>query len=174
MGMSVGVARPSDLPALTHIYNHYVVHTPITFDTAPFSVDQRRSWYAEHTDGGPHRLFVARDDDGGVLGYASSSAFRPKPAYATSVETSVYCDPGARGGGTGTVLYRALLSALVEPGAGAHRAYAGVALPNAASLALHRRFGFRDVGTYREVGYKFGRYWDVRWLELALDHPPFA
>lgn len=103
---------------------------------------------------------------GRILGYATSSGFRPKPAYATSVEVSVYLAPGAGGRGVGTLLYEALFRALA--GEDLHRAYAGVAQPNEASVRLHERFGFRHVGTYREVGRKFGRYWDVAWYEKDL------
>lgn len=105
-------------------------------------------------------------DTGRVLGYASSSPFRPKSAYATSVETTVYVAPDAGRRGIGSLLYQALFDALA--GEGLHRAYAGIARPNAASTRLHERFGFRHVGTYREVGHKFGRWWDVAWYEKEL------
>ncbi|MFF1694643.1 GNAT family N-acetyltransferase [Streptomyces sp. NPDC058257] len=105
-----------------------------------------------------------------ILGYATSSPFRTKPAYATSVEVSVYCAPDAAGRGIGTLLYKTLFEAL--EGEDLHRAYAGIAQPNDASGRLHERFGFRHVGTYREVGRKFGRYWDVAWYERPLGPQP--
>ncbi|MFJ8674236.1 GNAT family N-acetyltransferase [Streptomyces sp. NPDC093589] len=180
----------TDLPALTDLYNHYVRETPLTFDTEPFTAEQRRPWLLSHPQDGPHRLLVAREagDDpkggpgdgpkggpgdgprgapgGDLLGYATSSAFRPKPAYATSVEVTVYCAPHAAGRGVGTLLYDALFTALA--GEDIHRAYAGIAQPNEASHALHTRFGFRHIGTYTEVGRKFGRYWDVAWYQKDL------
>ncbi|HEY3684835.1 MAG TPA: GNAT family N-acetyltransferase [Streptosporangiaceae bacterium] len=159
-------AAPDDLTRLTEIYNHYVTETPITFDIAPFTVEQRRAWFDAHTSSGPHRLLVA-DADGRPAGYATSSAFRPKAAYATSVEFSVYCAPEATGRGIGTALYDALVAALSAEDV--HRAYAGVTLPNEASLRLHHRCGFRDIGTYEQVGRKFGRYWDVAWMERPLN-----
>lgn len=159
-----------DLQALTDLYNHYVRETPITFDLEPLSLEQRRHWLLSHPEDGPHRLLVAhgRKPDGtnGLLGYATSSAFRPKAAYATSVETSVYCLPEAAGRGIGTLLYAALFDAL--RGEDLHRAYAGIAQPNEPSVRLHTRFGFRPLGVYREVGRKFGRYWDVAWYEKVL------
>jgi phosphinothricin acetyltransferase len=85
----------------------------------------------------------------------------------TSVETSIYLAPEATGRGMGTDLYAALFAALAEEDL--HRAYAGVTLPNTASVALHRKFGFRSIGVYREVGRKFGKYWDVEWFEKPLD-----
>ncbi|WP_327429412.1 GNAT family N-acetyltransferase [Streptomyces sp. NBC_01236] len=159
----------SDLGALTDIYNHYVRETPITFDTAVFTPEERRSWLLSHPEDGPHRLMVATDADSQtILGYAASSAFRVKAAYDTSVEVSVYLAPDAGGRGVGTLLYEALFEALA--GEDLHRAYAGIAQPegNEASVRLHERFGFRHVGTYREVGRKFGRYWDVAWYEKEL------
>ncbi|MER7518928.1 N-acetyltransferase family protein [Streptomyces sp. NPDC126499] len=156
-----------DLAALTEIYNHYVRETAITFDTEPFTPEQRLPWLRSHPEDGPHRLLVAQATKaGGILGYATSSAFRPKAAYATSVEVSVYLSPTAGGRGVGTLLYEELFRALA--GEDVHRAYAGIALPNDASVRLHARFGFRHVGTYGEVGRKFGRYWDVAWYEKEL------
>ncbi|MFD7710307.1 GNAT family N-acetyltransferase [Streptomyces sp. NPDC059786] len=167
----------ADLEALTDLYNHYVRETPITFDTAVFTPAERRPWLLSHPVDGPHRLMVATGPDRApdrtpgasgerLLGYATSSAFRAKPAYATSVEVTVYLAPDAGGRGIGTLLYRALFDALA--GEDVHRAYAGIAQPNEASVRLHERFGFRHVGTYREVGRKFGRYWDVAWYEKDL------
>ncbi|MET8559346.1 N-acetyltransferase family protein [Streptomyces flaveolus] len=157
----------ADLEALTAIYNHYVRETAITFDTAAFTPEERRPWLLSHPEDGPHRLMVAADTESQeILGYATSSPYRPKPAYATSVETSVYVAPRAGRRGIGTLLYGALFDALA--GEDVHRAYAGIARPNEASTRLHERFGFAHVGTYREVGRKFGRYWDVAWYEKPL------
>jgi phosphinothricin acetyltransferase len=161
----VRAALPADLPALTEIYNHYVRTSGITFDTTPFTVEERQEWFAHYATSGPHRLLVAADA-AGVLGYATSGPFRPKPGYVTSVETSVYLRPDATGRGLGTLLYGALFDAIAPEDL--HRAYAGVALPNDASVALHERLGFRQLGIYVEVGRKFGRYWDVAWFERAL------
>ncbi|WP_409471506.1 GNAT family N-acetyltransferase [Streptomyces sp. HC307] len=157
----------SDLEALTDLYNHYVRETPITFDTAVFTPEERRPWLLSHPEDGPHRLMVATDADSQeILGYATSSPYRAKPAYDTSVEVTVYVAPHAGRRGIGTLLYKALFEALA--GEDLHRAYAGIAQPNEASARLHERFGFRYVGTYREVGRKFGRYWDVAWYEKDL------
>ncbi|MBA8977823.1 GNAT family N-acetyltransferase [Streptomyces sp. SID7804] len=156
-----------DLVALTDLYNHYVRETAITFDTVPFTPEERRPWLLSHPEDGPYRLMVATGaGPQRILGYATSSPFRAKPAYATSVETTVYVAPDVGRRGIGTLLYEALFEALA--GEGLHRAYAGVAQPNDASTRLHERFGFRHVGTYREVGRKFGRWWDVAWYEKEL------
>ena len=95
------------------------------------------------------------------------SAYRPRPAYARTRETSVYLAADARGRGLGRLLYDALLARLRDDGV--HTAVALVALPNDASLALHRACGFAQVGVLREVGRKFGRWVDTAWLQLMFD-----
>jgi phosphinothricin acetyltransferase len=162
---AVRAGRLTDVPALTEIYNHYVRTSGVTFDTTEFTVEARLEWFSHYAATGPHRLLVASDGDD-VLGYVTSSPFRPKPGYLTSVETTVYLRPGATGRGLGARLYRALFVAIA--GEDLHRAYAGVALPNDASIALHKALGFRELGTYLEVGRKFDRYWDVVWFERPL------
>ena len=157
--------QPSDLPELTTLYNHYVVSSPVTFDIEPFEVEQRRAWFDHYAPVGRHQLFVA-DSDGRVVGYATSSAFRGKPAYDPSVETTVYVTAGLTGQGIGARLYRALFDSLEKEDV--HRAYAGITVPNPASMALHRSFGFHPIGLYDEVGRKFGRFWNVEWLEKKL------
>jgi phosphinothricin acetyltransferase len=158
-------ARLSDLPALTDIYNHYIVETPITFDLQAWTPEERRTWFDAHADTGRHRLLVAEDDER-ILGYACTSRFRPKAAYDTTAETSVYCHASATGRGIGTALYRALFDAVRDEDI--HRFVAGVTLPNDGSVALHARFGFQRIGVLTEVGRKFGRYWDVAWLERPV------
>jgi phosphinothricin acetyltransferase len=161
----VRVAREDDLASIDEIYNHYILHTPITFDVEPWTPLERRAWFAAFGALGRYRLFVA-EQDGGVVGYAASRRFRDKAAYETSVETSVYVAPGLGARGIGSALYGVLMEALGEEDV--HRAVAGVTLPNPASLALHARFGFSPVGTFDEVGRKFGRFWSVQWLERGL------
>jgi len=155
-----------DLPALTDIYNHYVVNTTITFDLRPFAPAERRAWFDEHATTGRHRLIVAADSDGAVLGYATTSRWRPKAAYDTTVEASVYCGPAAVGRGCGTGLYTALFESIAAQDV--HRIVADVSLPNPASIKLHERFGFRPVGVFPGVGRKFDQYWDVAWFERPL------
>ncbi|MEW1722546.1 N-acetyltransferase family protein [Streptomyces sp. NPDC093109] len=165
--VQVRPGEEADLEALTDLYNHYVRETVITFDTTPFTPEQRLGWLRSHPKDGPHRLLVAQDvASARILGYATSSAFRPKAAYSTSVEVSVYCAPDAGGRGIGSLLYQALFAVLETEDV--HRAYAGIARPNEASDRLHARFGFRHIGTYEEVGRKFDAYWDVAWYEKRL------
>ena len=161
-GVVVRAAESRDLLQLTELYNHYVRSSPATFDLEPVSLESRRAWMSRFAGTGPHRLLVAEARDR-IAGYATSGKLREKPAYLTSVETSVYAHPAHQAEGVGTQLYAALFSAL--QGADVHRAYAGIVVPNPASLALHVRFGFQPIGLYSEVGRKFGRYWDVEWFE---------
>lgn len=165
-GARVRTANADDAPALAGIYNHYVDHTAITFDVAPVSVADREQWIAGFSEQGRYRLRIV-DEAGTVLGWACSRRFRDRAAYDPSIEVSVYLHPDAGGRGFGSLLYRTLFAALA--GEDIHRAYAGITLPNDASLAIHRRFGFEDCGVMREVGRKFGRFWDVQWMEKRFD-----
>ena len=158
-------ATEADLGPLNDIYNHYVREAHYTFDLEPVTMEWRREWFSHYGDSGRYRLFVAVVH-GRVAGYASSSRFRPKGAYETSVETSIYIAPDAIGKGTGSGLYATLFKSL--EGEDVHRAYAGVTLPNPASVALHERFGFKRVALFTQQGRKFGRYWDVAWFEKPL------
>lgn len=164
----MSVIRPAghgDVAALAAIYNHYIRETPATFDVTEKGLDERAAWLAGFSTTGPYRLLVA-DAGGELLGYAYSGRFKERAAYATSIETSIYLRPDTTGKGVGSALYTALFDVL--GGEDVHRAYAGITLPNAASEAIHRRFGFRQIGIYGEVGRKFGKYWDVVWYERAL------
>ena len=158
-------ARADDLPRLTEIYNYYIINTPITFDIDPITVEDRRPWFAQFAETGPHRLLVA-EDASGVIGYAGSHQFRVKKAYDTSVETTIYCAPEATGRGIGSALYTALFDALRNEDL--HMAVAGITLPNAASVALHERFGFVQAGLMHAIGRKFDQYWDVGWYERPM------
>lgn len=159
-------AREGDLAPILEVYNHYVESSPATFEVAPVRADQRRDWFRQHTGDGRHRLWVATERNGRVIGWATSSAFRDRPAYSTTVESSVYVRPRCQGRGVGTGLYARLFASLENEDV--ERIVAGIVTPNPASEALHRRFGFRRVGTFHRVGRKFGRYWDVAWFERPL------
>jgi phosphinothricin acetyltransferase len=154
-----------DLPALLAIYNHFVVHTPVTFDIEPRSLEQRQAWLDTFADVGRHQCLVAAKD-GQAIGWACSGKLREKAAYDTSVETSIYLAPGEQGQGLGRRLYQTLFEALADEDV--HRAFGGITQPNEASVGLHLAMGFTHVGTYREVGRKFGKFWDVAWYGKTL------
>ena len=164
--LQIRIGEAGDLAALTDIYNHYITETHITFDTDPYPVGARTHWFTQFGDTGPHRLYVG-EVDGAVIGYATSTPFKARSAYRTSVETTIYLHPEHTGQGYGARLYGHLIAEL-EAAPEVHRAYGGIALPNPASIALHERFGYKQVATYTEVGFKFDRYWDVIWFEKEL------
>ena len=154
-----------DLPALLAIYNHYVADTPVTFDVEPRTLAQRQAWLDTFAPAGRYQCFVAANG-GAAIGWACSGKFKEKAAYDTSVETSIYLAPGEQGKGLGRKLYQTLFDALAREDV--HRAFGGVTQPNAASVGLHLAMGFEPVGTYREVGRKFGKFWDVAWYGKTL------
>lgn len=160
----IRLADRADLARLVEIYNHYVLSTPVTFDVEVYTVERRETWFAQFSASGRYRLLVA-ETNGAVLGYAGTTRFRPKVAYETTVETTIYCAPEAVGKGIGGQLYAELFERL--KGEDIRRFVAGYTLPNAASEALHRRYGFKVVGVFTENGRKFGKYWDVCWTERA-------
>ena len=166
--MSSIVVRPAareDLAQITSIYNHYVLNTPVTFDIEPARPEQRLEWFNEHSEGARYRLFVS-EDVGRILGYAGTGRFRNKAAYDTTAEVTIYCAPDATGRGLGRMMYQRLFDALRNQDL--RRLVAGITLPNEASVALHRHFGFTEVGVFSENGRKFDRYWDVLWMERRL------
>ena len=156
---------PGDYNAIVEIYNHYIQNSHSTFDTTPYSIGERAPWFSQFNESGPNQLMVA-DKDGTVVGFCCSTPFKNRTAYDISVETTVYMSAEAAGQRIGKSLYETLLKNL--SGIGLHGAYAGVALPNDASVNLHESLGFRKVGIFKEVGWKFGKYWDVAWFELRL------
>lgn len=158
----IGPGREDDLPAITAILNDAIMGSNATLATAPVTVASRREWFRRFSGAGPHRLFVARRG-GRVLGYAVSLPYREHEGFRETVEVSIALDLASRGQGVGTALYRALLDCLAgEP---VHVALAGIVLPNDASVALHRKLGFTEVGTFREYAVKNGQYLSSLWME---------
>jgi phosphinothricin acetyltransferase len=161
----VRVATTADSPAIAAIYGPIVATTTISFELEPPSPAEiaRRV----HAAQAPFPWLVA--DDGAVLGYAYAAEHRTRAAYRWSVDVSVYVAEHARGRGIATQLYRALFALLAEQGY--YNAFAGIALPNDASVGLHRALGFEPVGVYRNVGYKHGLWCDVAWFGRVLRPP---
>jgi len=160
------IIRPiqlTDLPAIVAILNPFIETSATTFDTEPYTVTTRLPWFHQFKDTGRYRCFVAETPDGELLGFANSGPLRPKRAYDTSVEVSIYRSPERTVSGLGSLLYAELFTALA--GEDVHRAHAVITLPNKASIGLHQKFGFYEVGTLNEAGRKFGRYHDVFWME---------
>ncbi|HEY3368383.1 MAG TPA: GNAT family N-acetyltransferase [Symbiobacteriaceae bacterium] len=161
--LTVRAARPEDLPRLLEIYNHAVVTTTATFDLVEQTLDQRREWFSHYGEDYP--LLVA-ELDGQVVGYASLSPYRVKPAYANTVESSVYVDHRCRGQGIGGALMRPLLKRAAE--LGYHTVVAGIVGGNTPSLRVHEKLGYQPVGCLREVGRKFDAWHDIHLYQIML------
>lgn len=159
----VRLARVSDAEAMAEIYNHEVTTGTATFDLVPRDVEDQRRWITERS--GAYPAIVA-ERDGVVVGFGSLSRYRDRPAYATTVEDSVYVHGGHRGGGVG----RAILDDLVARAQdhGFHTIIARIAEGQEPSVALHRACGFELVGVEREIGRKFGRWLDVVVMQRML------
>lgn len=168
--LNIRHAEPTDLPRLVEIYNHYVLNTAITFDMEAHTVDGRRAWFETFARTGRYRLIVGEITTEGVerlVGYACTQQLRYKRAYDTSVETSIYLDTEYVGQGFGALLYAALFEQLADEDI--HQAFAGITLPNDASIRIHNQFGFKSMGMWEQVGRKFDRYWDVQWMAKRMD-----
>lgn len=159
--------RPEDAAAICAIYNHYVLHTTITFEESEVAVDAMAERMREITARYP---WLVAEDNGRIVGYAYVGPWKSRCSYRFTVESTVYLAPDATGRGLGTRLYQALIDA-VSP-LGLHSIIGGVALPNAASVALHEHFGFRKVAHFEQVGWKFNRWIDVGYWELLLPAQP--
>ncbi|MBN6191587.1 MULTISPECIES: GNAT family N-acetyltransferase [Microbacterium] len=161
-------AHDADLDTITEIHNHAVVHTTAIWNEEAVDRADRAAWLADRTARG-YPVIVAADDTG-VLGYASYAQWRPHSGYRLTVEHSVYVRGDQRGRGIG----RALMEELIAHArtAGMHVMIGGVESGNAASIALHERLGFREVGRMPQVGAKFGRWLDLSMLQLVLDDRP--
>jgi len=161
----IRAVEQGDVAAIAEIYDHYVRRTTATFDLEAPSVAewQRRRRSAVHL-GQP---WMVAEEDGVVLGFASLSSFRPKAAYHSTVETTIYLAAGHVGRGLGRPLYEAALREAASRGF--HLAVAGITLPNRRSVLLHEALGFVSVGVFEEVGYKHDAWRNVGWWQLHLE-----
>lgn len=157
-------ATAADAPAVAAIYAREVETGYASFDTA---APDAGYWRGRITEAGAGLHFLVAEDAGAIAGFAYSSIYRPRGAYARTRESTVYLTPAAQGQGVGRALYAELLDRVRADGM--HTVLAVVALPNPASAALHRASGFEPVGTFAEVGHKLGAWRDVQFWQLMLD-----
>lgn len=170
--MAVRVATAGDAAAVATIYKPYVLHTAISFEETPPSVDEMASRIVLTLRTHPFLVF---EQDGRVVGFAYAGPHSARPAYRWSANVSVYVDGATHRRGVGRTLYSALINELRRQGM--HSLFAGIALPNDKSVGLHEAIGFEHLGTYRDVGFKLGRWHDVGYWRLGLrngapDHEP--
>ena len=163
--MLVRQATLTDVPGILDIYNEAVLNTTASYDYEPSTLEMRAAWFDEHVRTG-YPVVVAEDESGRVAGWGSLSQFRVRIGYRFTAEDSVYVAAGRRGQGIGTQLLAPLIESARAMGLRA--VIAAVDADNAPSLRLHERHGFVKVGHFRQVGYKFGRWLDVVYLELLL------
>lgn len=157
-------ACADDGEAIAAIYNPYIADTVISFEEAPVDAAEMRQRMAKVAEAG--LPWLVAEEDGELLGYAYATPWRVRSAYRYAVESSVYLAPAARGRGLGSQLYTELLAILRQRGL--HTVIGGIAQPNAASVALHEKLGFKQVAMFEQVGLKFGRWVDVGYWQVQL------
>jgi L-amino acid N-acyltransferase len=165
--ITIRAARETDLSDILEIYNQVILNTTAVYTYQPHTLDMRKAWYDDKVrDGYP--VLVA-EETGRVVGLSTYGPFRAWPAYKYTVENSVYVAAGQRGRGVARLLMTPLIEAARAQDY--HAIIASIDATNEASLRLHRSLGFEEVAHFREVGYKFGRWLDLKFLELLLPTP---
>jgi len=164
--VTVRPATEADLGAINDIYNHYVLNSTCTYQETPEPLERRREWFSHH--GEKHPVIVA-ESGGRVLGWGSLSAYHPRSAYRRTVENSVYIHHEHHRRGIGSLLLKELIARARS--LGHHAVIAGIDAEQTASVALHAKFRFEKVGHMKQIGFKFGRWLDVIYMELILGTP---
>lgn len=163
--ITIRPATEADLPGLLEIYNDAVLHTTATYDYEPRTLEQRRQWFEDHRRDN-YAVFVAVDETGRIVGWSALNPYHARPGYRFTTENSVYIAADRRGQGIGKQLLEPLIEAARSRGL--HVIIAAIDATNEASLRLHARFGFEQVGHFKQVGFKFDRWLDVIYLEKIV------
>lgn len=159
-------AQLEDADAVLEIYKPYILDTPITFETEVPSPREFQKRIAEKVGKFPWLVF---EREGAILGYAYAGPFKSRRAYEWSIESSIYVRKDVQRTGIGKALYGKLLE--IVKAQGAVNVFAGITLPNDASVALHESFGFVNIGCFKDAGYKLGQWWDVGYWQLQFSKP---
>ncbi|WP_282178260.1 GNAT family N-acetyltransferase [Vibrio nereis] len=167
--MNIRTGKLSDVAGITDIFNFYIEHTNARFEEYPFSLENRQQWFSQFSRDSKYQLYVATENEV-LLGFACSQQYRVMSAFEETAEVTVYLAQAAKGKGLGSKLYSQQFSSIHTHGI--HRVLSGIALPNDASIALHKRFGFREVGIFSEYAKKNGQYISSMWLEKSLNAEP--
>ncbi|RAS23889.1 GNAT family N-acetyltransferase [Paraburkholderia bryophila] len=163
--MIIRHAVTADLDALHRLRNDYIPTSYATFDEDLMSREAVDTWIKSFGRTGPHRLYVSMEDDE-LLGFAGSQQYRSHRAFRKTIETSIYVSPKYLGRGIGSALYEALFKDLSDEDV--HSAVVGIALPNEASVRLHKKVGFTEVGTFKEYAIKHGRFMSSLWMQRSF------
>jgi phosphinothricin acetyltransferase len=163
--MIIRPADTTDLDSLRILRNHYISESYATFEEEAMSREAVNTWIGSFSRTGPHRLYVATGE-GRLCGYVASQPYRIHRAFRKTIETSIYVSPDAVGQGIGSALYEKLFAELL--GEDLHSAVVGIALPNEASVRMHRKVGFTKVGTFAEYAIKHGKFVSSVWMQRVL------
>ena len=163
--ITIRPATEADLPGILEIYNDAVLHTTATYDYEPRTLEHRRQWFEDHQRDN-YAVFVAVDETGRIVGWSALNPYHARPGYRFTTENSVYIAADRRGQGIGKQLLEPLIEA--ARACGLHAIIAAIDATNEASIRLHARYGFEQVGHFKQVGFKFGRWLDVVYLEKIV------
>lgn len=163
--ITIRPATEADLPGILEIYNDAVLHTTATYDYEPRTLEQRRQWFEDHQRDN-YAIFVAVDETARIVGWSALNPYHARPGYRFTTENSVYIAADRRGQGIGKQLLEPLIEA--ARARGLHAIIAAIDATNEASIRLHARYGFEQVGHFKQVGFKFGRWLDVVYMQKIL------
>lgn len=163
MGDIIRQATISDCKEILDIYSHYIENTSVSFETEVPSLTEFSSRIGSIINIYPYLVYIRNNK---IIGYAHASKHRERAAYRYDIDVSVYIQNGLQGQGAGTALYTNLFEILASRKY--YNAYAGITLPNEKSIALHYKFGFKEIGVHHNTGYKFNKWHDVMWFEKQL------
>lgn len=163
--INIREVKETDLPQLLDIYNDIILHTTAVYDYEPHSLEMRKQWLETKKQQG-FPVFVAEGENNKIVGFSSIGPFRTWAAYKYSVENSVYVSANERGKGIGKLLMPPLIKAAKN--LKLHTIIAGIDATNESSIKLHEHFGFKEVAYFKEVGWKFERWLDLKFLQLIV------
>ena len=163
--VSLRPATLNDVPGILAIMNHNILHSTAVYDYDPKNVQEIEAWFQEKQEAG--WPVIVADENGSVVGYGTYGTFRYKQGYRFTVEHSVYVAESYAGKGIGKLLLSELIT--IAKASGYHTMIGGIDAQNTASIAFHKKFGFKEAGTIKEAGFKFGRWLDVTFMQLMLD-----
>lgn len=165
--VSIREATEGDLKEILDIYNDAILHTTAVYNYVPHTLEMREEWY--HQKQKDNFPILVAEQNAAVIGFSTYGHFRAWAAYKYSVEVSVYIHPEHRGKGTAKLLYPPLFERAKKQQL--HTLIAGIDASNIASIKLHEQFGFKTIGLFKEVGYKFDKWLDLQFMQLLLDTP---